>query len=158
MFNFYKTQNMKRLVIILLLVTFCFSCKEKELTSDDLFLEYLKENSIYFEKCSKDISESYTLKSNRILGFEEVVKQHNEVKFQIDSFLNEIKTKDKTDKIKLQEEFVKKINNLKVKIKLPILDRQKLAILNNQQLYLYIKSSFYKSVSDGFSKIRFPCR
>ncbi|SHI66731.1 hypothetical protein [Flavobacterium terrae] len=144
--------------IVLLLCLICFSCKETDYNSNDFFLEFLKENSDYFEKNSKEFSEVYGRQSKGIDGFEEYVLQHNLVKSEIDTFFKEIVKKDKSEKIHLQEEFVKKINALKVKIKLPKLDKQKLEVLTNDQLYFYIKASFYKNVEYGYSQIRFPCR
>ncbi|MDI9310087.1 MAG: hypothetical protein QM535_07720 [Limnohabitans sp.] len=148
---------MRRIVAILICLV-CISCKKENYKSDDLFLEFLKESSDYFEKCSKDISGAYISVSNGIGGFEECVLENNKVKLEIDAFFKKIVNKDKTEKIQLQEEFVKKINDLKIKIKLPKLDKEKLEVLTDEQLYLYIKSSFYKNVLDGFSQIRFPCK
>lgn len=147
---------MRRIVVFLICLV-CFSCKEK-INSNEVFLEFIKEDSDYFEKNATDISEAYIWKSRGVGGFEEYVLQYNKVKLEIDSFFKKIVNKDKNEKIKLQEEFVKKANTLKIKIKLPILDKEKLEALTDEQLYLYMKASFYKSVILGYSQIRFPCR
>ncbi|GAA4041311.1 hypothetical protein [Flavobacterium chungnamense] len=138
-------------IVILFLVLLCFSCKKEKFTTESLFLENLKESSNFYEDEIKVIStsikiryEEYSVKSTKFDTLNSITKR-------LDVFLNDIKTKDKQEKIIFQEKFIKDINKLNSEYKLNSFIVEKLKVLDNETLYYYLKSELCKNQFENYN-------
>ncbi len=139
-------------IVILFLVLLCFSCKKQKFTTESLFLENLKESSNFYEEEIKVIStsikiryEEYSVKSTKFDTLDSITKR-------LDAFNLDLKTKNKQEKIILQEKFIKDINKLNSEYKLNSFIVEKLEVLDNGTLYYYLKSEIYKNQLQNYKQ------
>ncbi|WP_395066288.1 hypothetical protein [Flavobacterium sp.] len=142
---------MKKIAVIFI-VLISFSCKKEKYTTESLFLENLKETSSFYDEQIKQISAAINAK-HQDYGFKSgEFDTLNTVTKKLDILFLDLKTKNKTEEIELQDRFVKEVNGMNSEYKIKSFTIEKLEVLDKETLYFYLKSEFYKNQFDNYTK------
>ncbi|WP_395043537.1 hypothetical protein [Flavobacterium sp.] len=134
---------MKRIVVIFLFFL-CISCQKVKYTTEDLFLEELKESSAFYEDEIKSIEASIKVRYEEYGYNSEKFDTLNRINDKIDKLFKDLKTKTLKNKIQYQLNVIQEINNLNSEYKMEVIDTIKLKNLNEEMLFYYLKTKFYK--------------
>ena len=139
-------------IVILFLVLLCFSCKQEKYTTESLLLENLKETSSFYEIQAKQISKAINSKQEDFGYKSGKLDTLNQITIKLDKLFIDLKSKNKEEKVTVQDKFIKEINNLNSEYKLNKLSSEKLDVLDNETLYFYLKSEYYKNQFENYTK------
>lgn len=139
-------------LVVLFLVFICFSCIKEKYTTERIFLENLKETSSFYEEQTKKISEAINSKYQDFSFKSGKYDTLNMISKKLDVLLIDIKKKSKQEKIAIQSKFIDEINNLNFEYKLNSVSTEKLQVLDDEMIYYYLKTEFYKKHYDNYTK------
>lgn len=141
-----------RKLIMLFLFLICFSCNKEKYTTNKIFLENLKETSSFYEEQTKKISEAINSKYQDFSYKSGKYDTLNMISKKLDVLFIDLKKKSKQEKITIQSKFIDEINNLNFEYKLNSVSTEKLQVLDDEMIYYYLKTEFYKNQFDNYTK------
>jgi hypothetical protein len=134
----------KKIIIVSVILSF-IGCKKEKYTSESILLENLKESYAHYQS---DYKLDSMIIEERYSDFGIKTGHFDTLKLittRIDKLIKDIKSKEKKERIALAIQEIRKINKLKSKYKIDLIDRSKLEVLDNEVLYYYLMTQLYKN-------------